>query len=216
MTRISSTILIFVKDPVPGQVKTRLGAELGMAAAAQAYRRLAERVLENLPAAEPLRVCFAPQHAEESIRAWLAPRVPAGTTFHPQCEGDLGARMAQAFGAAFADGCARVAIIGSDCIEIDPRMFATAFAALDQTDAVIGPSEDGGFYLLALKREEPALFTAIEWSTSRTRAELIARLESLGLTHQSLSPRADVDTVVEWRRAEVLLAAPRDSGIRGN
>ena len=187
-----------------------------MTAAAQAYRRLAERVLENLPASYPLRVCFAPQDAETSVRAWLAPRVAEGTAFLPQCEGDLGARMAQAFSAAFADGCGRVAIIGSDCIEIDPGIFDTAFAALDRTDAIIGPSEDGGFYLLALKRDEPALFGGIEWSTGRTRAELIARLESLGLTHQSLSPRADVDTVVEWRRAEVLLAAPRDSGIRGN
>lgn len=209
MTPFSPAILLFVKDPVAGQVKTRLGAEIGMATAARAYRRLAERVVENLPAAYPLRVCFAPVHAEPTVRAWLGPRVAPGTLFLPQCDGDLGARMAAAFGAAFRAGCGRVAIIGSDCIEINPRVFETAFATLDHTDAVIGPSEDGGFYLLALKRDVPALFCGIGWSTGRTRAETVARLESLDLTHQSLSPLADVDTLAEWRRAEALLAAPR-------
>lgn len=209
MTQISPAILLFVKDPVAGQVKTRLGAEIGLASAAHAYRRLAERVVENLPTGIPLRVCFAPADAESSVRAWLVPRVAPDAAFLPQCDGDLGARMAGAFHLAFAAGCNRVTIIGSDCIEIDPGVFETAFSALDHSDAVIGPSEDGGFYLLALKQDVPALFSGIEWSTGRTRAETIARLESLGLTHQSLSPLADVDTLPEWRRAEALLALPR-------
>ena len=84
MTPFSPAILLFVKDPVAGQVKTRLGAEIGMATAARAYRRLAERVVENLPAAYPLRVCFAPVHAEPTVRAWLGPRVAPGTLFLPQ------------------------------------------------------------------------------------------------------------------------------------
>ena len=211
MTPFSSAILLFVKDPVAGQVKTRLGAEIGFEAAAQAYRRLAERVVENLPASHPLRVCFAPADAESRIRAWLKSRVAQGTAFLPQCEGDLGTRMADAFQSAFAAGVERVAIIGSDCIEIESGTFDAAFAALDQTDAVIGPSEDGGFYLLALKCDAPALFPGIEWSTDRTCAETAARLESLGLTHQSLSPLSDVDTVREWRRAETLLAPLRNA-----
>ena len=202
MTPATSAILLFVKLPVAGQVKTRLGAQIGLAAAAEAYRRLAERVIDRLPAGVPLRVCFAPAPADAAIRSWLESRVASATVFRPQCEGDLGARMAGAFRDAFRDGCQRVAIIGSDCIEIDPEFFAQAFAGLDLADAVIGPSQDGGYYLLALKRDVPELFHGIAWSTASTLAETISRLDSLGLTHAMLPTRRDVDTLDEWHEAE--------------
>ena len=207
MTPATSAIILFVKQPVAGQVKTRLGAQIGLAAAAEAYRLLAERVIDRLPREIPVRVCFAPADAETSIRTWLESRVAPGAIFQPQCEGDLGTRMAGAFHDVFAARCQRVAIIGSDCIEIDSDFFAQAFAELEHADVVIGPSEDGGYYLLALKRDIPELFRDIAWSTERTLRETITRIESLGLTHASLPMRQDVDTAEEWREAQPLLAA---------
>ncbi len=196
-------ILLFVKNPVAGQVKTRLGSEIGMEEAAVAYRRLTEQVLRQLPRDVPLRVCFAPAEAEATVRAWLA---RPDATFQPQVGVDLGARLAHAFQTAFTAGCTRAAVIGSDCIDLSPGLFAEAFTALDSHDAVLGPSLDGGYYLLALRRPDPQVFAGIDWSTERVCAQTQARLHELGWSCHLLPSKTDVDTLAEWREAVAKLA----------
>lgn len=198
----SACILLFAKQPVAGQVKTRLGADLGMAEAAEAYRRLTEAVVRALPPSLPLRVCFTPDEARNSMEAWLRPLVTSALTFHPQRSGDLGSRLQHAFAEAFSAGYQRALVIGSDCLGLDAHLFARAFAALETHDAVLGPSTDGGYYLLGLRRPEARLFAGVDWSTERVLAQTRERFARLGWTHFLLPPMTDVDTLADWRAVE--------------
>jgi rSAM/selenodomain-associated transferase 1 len=189
-------------------VKTRLAAAIGADAAADLYRALAEHVLEaTTPAGEYERlVFFDPPEALEEMRAWLP-----GVRLLAQHGEDLGARMADAFARAFARGASRVAIVGTDAPALSRGTVTEALAALGGADAVLGPSEDGGYYLLALREPRPELFAGIAWSTPAVAAETRARAAALGLTMHELPARRDVDTVLdlraEWPSLRALLGS---------
>ncbi len=202
------TLGVFVKQPRPGAVKTRLAAALGEDAAAELYRLLAEKVLE---ATTPLRgeyerlVFYDPPDAGEAMRAWL----PSGR-LRRQSPGDLGERMADAFARAFARGAARVAIVGSDVPSLTRDDVRTAFDALGRADLVLGPAHDGGYYLVALREPRPSLFRRVAWSTPSVLEDTLARAAAAGLAVEQLSPRRDLDTLedlrAEWGSLEALLA----------
>lgn len=196
-------ILLFVKYPEPGRVKTRLAATVGAEAAARIYRRLVAAVLGALPADDALVVAFDPPEKRAEIVAWLGAALAGRrAVFLPQAAGDLGARLERAFAETFALGFENVAVIGSDCIEMTPATFAATWQALATHDAVLGPSTDGGYYLLALRQPCAALFHGIAWSTDAVRAETLARARSAGLRVQELAALPDIDTEADWRRAE--------------
>lgn len=190
-------ILLFVKWPEPGRVKTRIAATAGAERAAEIYRELVARVCAQLPLATPVIVHFDPPERRADIEAWLAPKLPPSSTFEPQVRGELGARLQAAFASAFAAGWEHVAVIGSDCVEVMPAIFSEAW---DAEDAAIGPTEDGGYYLLALRREQPALFENIRWSTSETLADTLARAGAEGVQMHRLPTLNDVDTESDWMR----------------
>jgi uncharacterized protein len=192
-------LVVFAKHPRPGAVKTRLAASIGNEAAAGLYRALAEHVLEaTAPAAGEYErlVFFEPGEALEEVRAWLP-----GTRLLAQSGPDLGARMADAFARAFARGASRVALVGTDTPGVTRETAALALSALDAADVVLGPAEDGGYYLVALRRPQPSLFAGIDWSTSRVLDETRARAAAAGLDVRELAPLADVDTLDDLRRA---------------
>jgi len=191
-------------------VKSRLAARLGPERAAAVYRALAEETIRRTaPAAgEYERVfAFAPPASRPGIEAWLPGRV-----LRPQCEGDLGTRMAQAFAEAFAGGAERVVLVGSDVPELSHEDIREAFASLAGHDVVLGPARDGGYYLIALARPLPDLFAGIPWSTDRVRVLTRTRAADLGLDVRELRTLADVDTAEDlaagWTRLAPLLGAP--------
>ncbi len=187
-------LLVFLKAPRPGFVKTRLAAQLGPAAALAAYRTLVATLLHrlaDLPAAE-LR--FTPDDAAAEISGWLRP----GWTAAPQGEGDLGQRLSAAFDAAFASGAERVVIIGSDCPDVSLCDLEFAGSALHHHDVVLGPATDGGYWLIGLRRRAPELFTAMPWSTDRVFAETRARCQRLNLRLQILRELTDIDEPADW------------------
>ncbi len=204
--RSDHALVVFVKHPRPGAVKTRLAAAIGPDAAAELYRALAEHVLEaTTPAGEYERlVFFDPPEALEEMRAWLP-----GVRLLAQHGEDLGARMADAFARAFARGASRVAIVGTDAPSVSRETVAEALAALGGADAALGPSEDGGYYLLALREPRPELFAGIAWSTPAVAAETRARAAALQLTLRELPALRDLDTLDDlrglWPRLEGLL-----------
>lgn len=175
-------------------MKTRLGAEIGMEAAALAYRELVEMVWAQLPADQRVRVMFDPPEREAEMRDWLAD----ARDFSPQVAGDLGARLVAACAGAFADEAGPVAVIGSDCVEMGPELWAETWDSLANHDVVIGPAVDGGYYLLALNQPEPRLFEEIAWSSAGTLRETLARAAECGLRVHLLPVRADVDTASDW------------------
>ena len=207
-------ILLFVRHPTPGRVKTRLSARLGAERAAAIYRQLAEKVCELLPREGQIFVAYDPPEKRPDIEKWLSPRLgdPAGKTtstapdsprFFAQNGDDLGAKITRAFDEVFALGFEKIAIIGSDCIEIDAKIFDTTWCALDGHDCVIGPAGDGGYYLVALRKPSPGLFEKIKWSTDSSLLDTLQRARELGLNVFLLPQKNDVDTERDWERARV-------------
>ena len=194
-------IVLFVKHPVPGRVKTRLAATIGAERAAEIYRELVERICRCLPCRTEVIVMFDPPERGEETTRWLRP-LCGKARFLPQSGGDLGTRLERAFADAFALQLKKVAIIGTDCVEVTSAIFDEAWEALEHRDCVIGPTEDGGYYLIALRQECPGLFREISWSTERVFAQTIARANLLGLSVHVLPRLHDVDTEDDWHRLE--------------
>jgi hypothetical protein len=188
-----AAILVFVRAPEAGRVKTRLAASIGADAALRVYRRLAEHTVREAlaVAGAEVRVHFTPADAEAAVRAWLGD----GPALLPQAEGDLGERMRDAFAQAFADGHRRVVIIGSDLPEMRTDLLRRAIAPLDEHEAVIGPARDGGYYLLGLTWLVEGVFDGIAWSTPGVLAATLERLAAAGITPALLESLTDVDEV---------------------
>lgn len=177
-------LVIFLKEPRPGRVKTRLGRDIGMAAAARWHRRAALSLIRRVESPKwETWLAVSPDREGLESRVW-----PAHLPRWPQGRGDLGRRMGGAF-RRFPPG--PVAIIGADIPDIGRGDIAAAFAALGRHDAVFGPAEDGGYWLVGLSRRRriPAgLFRGVRWSTRHALAdsvetlpgESIARLRVLG------------------------------------
>ncbi len=187
------TLLVFLRHPSPGAVKTRLIPALGPDGAARLYRRIADRVLgeaRGLHRADLRRIAWAaPAEQIAAMRTWVGPEFEC----RAQAQGDLGRRLSTAFGAAFAEGAQSVVAIGTDCPWVTARLLADAFDALRAHDAVLGPALDGGYYLLGLARLLP-VFESIPWSTPETAAVTLARLAKSGARTRELPPLRDIDS----------------------
>lgn len=196
MTPAAAAVLIFVRAPERGRVKTRLAAGIGAEAALRVYTRLAHHAVAQALALAPeaaVRVCFTPAHAGERVRRWLG----EGPTYRPQGAGDLGERLERAFGEAFADGYESVLVIGSDLPDLSTTLLRHALRLLEEREAVLGPARDGGYYLLGLRRHLPELFQGIAWSTERVFAQTLARLRAAGIEPALLETLADVDVAAD-------------------
>ena len=181
-------LLIFVKKPEAGKVKTRLAATVGDEKALQIYRQLLKRTQEiTLPLSCQKTVYYTPEIVEDDIFA----QQHYGKAL--QSEGNLGQRMQHAFEAAFAPGYEKVCIIGSDCYQLNTNILKEAFEKLDQNEVVIGPSTDGGYYLLGMKKLHLSLFQNKDWSTSSVFPQTIGDLKNTGLSFGLLPALTDVD-----------------------
>jgi rSAM/selenodomain-associated transferase 1 len=127
---------------------------------------------------------------------------------------DLGARMADAFARAFARGARRVAIVGTDVPGVSRATVREALSALEVADVVMGPADDGGYYLIGLRAPWPGLFAGIEWSTPSVREQTLARAAAAGLSVRELARLRDVDTLedvrAEWPRIAARLQGRPD------
>lgn len=190
-------LLIFIKNPTSGTVKTRIARTTGDAEALRIYRILLEKTRQAALEIRAERRLFYSDRIETGD-AWTE------TDFQKfvQHGNDLGARMAEAFRMAFADGADRVVIIGSDCPELDGTLLNDAFSRLEHCDFVLGPTPDGGYYLLGMQTFEPSVFEEIAWSTESVRAATLEKISLLGKTCALLPELSDVDTEADWRKFE--------------
>lgn len=196
---------VFVKAPVPGRVKTRLAADIGPARAAALYRRLGRQVVASTASNRHQTVVwYAPRTCGRLVRAWLDGL--GVTRFRAQPAGDLGRRLRGAFARHFREGARRVILIGSDCPGVDARLVSRALAALDECDLVLGPAQDGGYYLIGLRVPAPELFHRIAWSTQAVLEQTLAQARALGLRVALLPLLRDVDTASDARAVGVLMA----------
>lgn len=206
-TPSSNPVLIaMLKAPRPGLVKTRLASALGSADAATIYRRLVEHQMRAIPDPWRIEIHFAPADAADEMRAWLGARA----AYFPQTGEDLGARLAGAIAGAFTRGAPAVVVIGGDCPGLDRGTLLTAASELQNADVVLGPADDGGYYLIGLRCAQPQLFADVPWSTAGVLAATTARIRASALSCATLPVKEDVDDLASWRRQEALLAWPPD------
>lgn len=193
------------KAPVAGQVKTRLCPPLSAADAAELSRCfLLDKVAQVLQVtrAEPV-VAYAPEEAAAVFEA-LAP----GFTLLPQRGGDLTARLLSVLERLFADGCDAAIMIDSDTPTLPVGLLESAvtLVASGVHDLVLGPSDDGGYYLIGLRQLRTELFEGMPWSTPAVFDETLRRADALGLRTSQLPPWYDVDTAVDLARLTAELA----------
>jgi rSAM/selenodomain-associated transferase 1 len=199
----SQALIIFARQPLPGRVKTRLTPPLTPQEATELYRCMLLDILARTEQLDDVeRFLF---YEEEPGAAAFFSTVTCLTSL-PQRGDALGERMAAAFATVFARGHQRVAIIGTDSPDLPLANIHEAFTRLDEgeTDAVFGPSEDGGYYLLAMKRLHHELFRDIRWSSDGVLRESLAKARMAGISCSCLPTWYDVDTAADLTRPGLL------------
>ncbi len=188
-------LIVFVRKPELGKVKTRLAATIGDAAALDVYKRLLHHTFEVTQQSPADKFIF---YAGEIVEndAWQA-----GCTKLLQQEADLGNRMKAAFETVLQKGYEKAVIIGSDCPGLTDVHLEKAFRALDRYDIAIGPARDGGYYLLGMKTMHPQLFGDIAWSTPHVYAKTVSIMERSFLRFHALEMLSDVDEEKDVPRA---------------
>lgn len=223
-------LLVFLKEPTPGQVKTRLAADVGADDAARYHKALVEVLLRQLQGLNNCRIrfCYTPDDAEDAIRFWLLPEMRATSgpsknlylapsshatreltqevDFRAQGHGDPGNRLERAFAQGFADGFSEIAVIGTDCPDCGARWINAAFARLAShpiNHAVVGPGMDGDYYLLALKSPAPQLFRHTPWSLGAAleASHPAAHSGQNHITTELLPELPGVSRLRDWQRA---------------
>jgi len=191
-------LLFFIKNPQKGQVKTRLASAIGDEMAVRLYKRFLLEMLSTLNKGTFLfYLCVYPVDALEGLRTWLG----EDYLYMPQQGENLGERMKNAFMEALAMNFKRVVLIGSDIPSLPLEFIEEAFISLEKKDVVIGPSVDGGYYLIGFqdKKFSPRAFKGILWSTERVFEETMKVLEHENLTVHTLKTLRDIDTIQDLR-----------------
>lgn len=187
-------LIVFVKAPRPGEVKTRVAQTTGADRACDVYRQLVAILLKSLSPLREIELRFTPDDAAAEIEPWLRP----GWVAVPQGDGDLGARLERAFTDAFAAGAERVVIVGSDCPDVKTSDVRMAWRELQTHDVAVGPAMDGGYWLIGLRAPQPELFREIPWSSDLVLGRTLERARTRGLKIQLLRILSDIDTEADW------------------
>lgn len=185
-------LLLFAKYPTPGRVKTRLAVQIGEERAAAYYKEMVESIVRAVMPQDDsftLTCCFDPPEQVDAFRKWI----PEIQRFAPQCPGNLGVRMVDALETALSSDADKAIIIGSDCVDLTRELLLKAFDSLETHDVVLGPAEDGGYYLIGMKRLYPKLFQDIHWSTERVLEQTLDRGREIGLDITILPILRDID-----------------------
>lgn len=190
---MKQALIIFVRKPEFGKVKTRLAATVGNEKALEIYKTLLQHTHTVAEQVKADKFVFYHQQTEEND-IWSKD----GFTKKLQSDADLGKKMSDAFSEVFNAGFGQAVIIGSDCLQLQAQVIEDAFAILRYKDLVIGPANDGGYYLLGMKKMHEFIFRNKDWSTDsvlKQTFEDIARHQlSVGLLPQLI----DVDTEEDW------------------
>ena len=197
---MNEAIIIFVRKPELGKVKTRLAASLGIEKALEIYKELllhTRQICERVKADK-----FVYYHEQiEQNDLWDA----SGFDKKIQANAELGEKMLRAFTEVFDAGYKKVLIIGSDCLQLTDRLITEALSLLDKNDTVVGPAKDGGYYLLGMKNLHNFLFENKTWSSNNVFDETMKNAEDHQLNMAVLPMLTDVDTEADWIASKTAL-----------
>jgi len=182
-------LIIFIKNPILGKVKTRLAASIGDEAALGVYNKLSEHTRAVASQVEATRFLYYDSEInfqDDWSQNLFEKKI--------QVTGDLGSRMSDAFETCL-ERCNKVLIIGSDCPELSLAFIESAFRKLEFADVVIGPTLDGGYYLLGMKAHHDFLFADMTWSTDTVFSETENRIKKNGLLYALCPTLSDLDNI---------------------
>lgn len=187
-------LILFLKRPVAGRVKTRLAQTTGREKALRVYRALVRSTVEAAArsGADVFAFMDSPGDPGFVFPADFRVKVQRGET--------LGERMSQAFQEVFAEGYGKVVIIGSDCPQMSSEVLEDAFRYLNAAPVVIGPASDGGYYLLGMTVYVPGIFALSQWSHAGVLAETLRILQGKRTGHALLPELSDLDTEADFER----------------
>jgi rSAM/selenodomain-associated transferase 1 len=192
-----NALIILLRNPQLGCVKTRLAAKIGDEGALRVYNALLDYTRSLTCEINSSRLLFYSNFIDNND-SWddrlFIKFLQEGNSF--------GARMCRAFKAALKEHDKAV-IIGSDCIELTPDIIEDAFNKLNEFDIVIGPAKDGGYYLLGLKKVYPELFLNKEWSTSSVFDDTLADIKKLGVNYYLLPVLSDIDDFEDFKNSDL-------------
>jgi hypothetical protein len=193
-----AALIIFQKNEELGKVKTRLAVTVGEEKALEIYRILISytyQVIQDLPLTTYI---FFSNFIPNSVAD-----IPSNFILRLQEGENLGERMSNAFQLLFKSGYQRILILGTDCAQLESRHITDAIQKLDEKDVVIGPAEDGGYYLLGMKKSTTSLFEGIEWSTSQVFSQTIEKLTRAELSYGIIETLSDVDVEEDWEKVKM-------------
>jgi rSAM/selenodomain-associated transferase 1 len=185
-------VLVFIKAPIKGEVKTRLSKDMPAGVVLDLYKNFVKDILENVKAEGRRLIIYCYPGKEVSrIRKWLGERY----TLKPQTGKDLGERMAGAFSYAFSKGYQKALLIGTDFPDLPGSIIDQAFNGLVAHDAIVGPARDGGYYLIGFRADTfyPDVFIDIPWDTDRVFGKTMRKLKSAGYKIHVLPEWTDID-----------------------
>jgi len=185
-------VLLFIRAPELGRVKTRLEKKMDAKTVLTLYKHFVEDTMESLTAGgHDIIVFFSPLHKEPAVRAWLGDTIH----FQPQTGRNLGEKMRNAFSTVFAMGLDQAVLMGSDSPDIDIGIIDEAYAFLENRDVVIGPAEDGGYYLIGFHKKafDGDVFSGIDWGTEHVYQQTMQHIQDGGLSSHVLQTWQDID-----------------------
>lgn len=185
-----NVLIIFVKHPEAGFVKTRLAKAIGKIEAALLYRFFVEAIIRRTETKKLKRIIYyTPARKKKEIMGWLGKNIE----IYPQKGGNLGERLSSAFKWTFEEGARRVVVIGTDSPLLGKKVILKAFKELKNNQCVIGPSSDGGYYLLGLSSFYKEIFEGVEWGTDKVFKQTLNTINRLNLKCSLLDEHFDID-----------------------
>ncbi len=185
-------LIIFVKNPILGRAKTRIAQHVGDQKALIIYQKLLQKTMQISSSWNGDKYIYYDQFIDRND-LWSN----QDYSKKKQIDGDLGQKMNAAFH-ELLPLYSKVAIIGSDCYQLTNEIITQAFELLDISDLVLGPSLDGGYYLLGMKSSHEQLFVDIPWSSNQVTTKTLNKINDLGLSHSLLTPLKDIDYYEDW------------------
>jgi uncharacterized protein len=196
----SRCLIIFTRNPEVGRVKSRLASTIGKDQAFEVYKLLLTKTKDVCISIPGVKHVYYDRFIDDSD-IWPSKIFQK----YLQSGGDLGEKMQKAFQNSFAGGAFKVIIIGSDCPGLTPEIIDKGFKALEHADTVIGPSYDGGYYLLGMKQNLSFLFENVEWGTNKVFKTTKSGIMENNLSVFELPVLRDIDVYEDWLSEKHLL-----------
>jgi uncharacterized protein len=203
MKKFKDFLIIFLKFPTEGKVKTRLAEGIGEYKAKEIYKTILEEILREIKKLQDIELLFF--HPPDDNLAKIKNLIGDEFKYYPQKGNNLGEKMKNSFKKIFELGGERGIIIGTDIPDLNSEIINEAIIRLHKTDTVIGPSVDGGYYLLGMRNFYPAIFEEIKYSTNQVLQRTLVKIEELNLSLSSLITLQDIDTeedLINWLQAK--------------